>query len=370
MRTGNPVRPSLSQALASLSSTSLRVLRCSSGFDAPFIAVLRKQGELQELHWECPSVEGMFFNEVGEKPSLPVDENLSPETVQSLLDTRHRLLPKLHALRTNSYTLALALIPGRPTSHMWVTDFKAFTPTELASTSYSSMTRLSTPWDPRGPPVPQQQILQHESDTTPRETFWSDLFCRLAAVLALQTTCETETRSVRLDFEDLPRVTVADVLRHFARVIGPTIRTLGFLDSAAVEELLTWTDKKGVELFTNLHTITLSYTPSPSTIEQLAKSTALPALRTVACYGFTRSFEYLCVPVNDAGCACTCTCVGDEISGSSTRRMVSKPRGIQYQPASSGWSCRTAGIDWALDSKGRRRATAVHDPDYKLWLDA
>lgn len=111
-------------------------------------------------------------------------------------------------------------------------------------------------------------------------------------------------------------------------------------------------------MFTHLHTLVLSYTPSLAVVEKIANSTALPALRIIACYGFSRSFEYLCIPVNDARYANDKG--GIHASGSN----------LQLRPDTSGWSDRTGDIDWARDLKGYRRATPVHDPDFKLWLDA
>jgi len=106
-------------------------------------------------------------------------------------------------------------------------------------------------------------------------------------------------------------------------------------------------------MFTHLHTIVLTYTPSLAEVENLAKSTALPALRTIACYGFSRRFEYLCIPVNDAKDVRG----GPVVSGSP-----------QNDP--SGWSRHTGDVEWALDLEGFRRATPVHDPDFRLWLNA
>jgi len=234
-------------------------------------------------------------------------------------------------------------------SHVWITESNAFISTPSKSPTYASTTRRMT----AGAPVPQPHFFSHESDTTLRETFWSDLFYKFAIVLASQTTCEAGTRSVRLDFEDVPQGVVADGLKNFAKWLGPTVRTLGFLNNAAVEELSTWSGKRDVEMFTHLHTIVLTYTPSLAEVENLAKSTALPALRTIACYGFSRRFEYLCIPVNDAKDVRG----GPVVSGSP-----------QNDP--SGWSRHTGDVEWALDLEGFRRATPVHDPDFRLWLNA
>ena len=41
----------------------------------------------------------------------------------------------------------------------------------------------------------------------------------------------------RLDFEDISRANMAEVLKNFAKYLGKTIRTLGFLNRAAFEEV-------------------------------------------------------------------------------------------------------------------------------------
>ncbi len=222
-----------SQALGSLLSESLTVLHCSLDFNAPFVAFLRRQTQLRELHCECAFPEGIIPSSKWEKILVSTDDNMLPKSPQAVPTTRCRFLPNLRALRTNSHTLALGLISGRPMSHVWITESNAFISAPPKSPTYSSTTRRMT----AGAPEPQPQFFSHESDTTLRETFWSDLFYKFAIVLASQTTCEAGTRSVRLDFEDVPQGVVADGLKNFAKWLGPTVRTLGFLNNAAVDEV-------------------------------------------------------------------------------------------------------------------------------------
>ncbi|KLO14235.1 hypothetical protein SCHPADRAFT_996700 [Schizopora paradoxa] len=327
-----------SRILNSLESGTLTVLRCSVDFDAPFVAFLRRQTHMQELHVEC----------------------LSPEyTTHYLICNQRRFLPNLHALRTNSHNLALALLPGRPISHIWITEVKSFSSNATHCPLYSTAALRPIIGRPREAQDPQQSVISPESDTTTRETYWSDVFHEYATVLLpFHTSFEARTRSVRLEFEEISQANMAEVLKNFAKYLGTTIRTLGFLNSAAVEELTNWSDKDNVEMFNLLHTVVLAFTPSLAEVERLAKSPALPALRNVACYGFSRTFEYLCIPVNDAGQALALTSLKPEIVGSSPKRDA------------SGWTHRTGDVEWATNLTGRMRATPVHDPDYRLWLDA
>lgn len=362
-----------SQQLCSLQSGNLTVLHCSADLSEPFVAFLRRQNRIQELHVECtvherilPSSLLAAFN--------PVDGDMPPDTPQSPFTSRRRILPNLRALRTNSHTLALALLPNRPVSHVWVTEPSNFISNPATIPRRSSTLRPPLTGHPREAQDPQQ-VISPESDTTTRETYWCDLFHEFATVLPFQTTCEAGTRSVRLDFEDISQAMAEGVLKDFAKCLGPTIRTLGFLNHATVEEVIflnfdgevcmltsdylqlsCWSDKDNVDMFSQLHTIVLAYTPSLAEVERLASSAALPALRTVACYGFSRSFEYLCIPVKDAGRA----------------PMVAKPEigGRPIPHDLSGWSHQTGDIEWATDLKGNTRATPVHDPNYRLWLDA
>ncbi|TFK47014.1 hypothetical protein OE88DRAFT_847319 [Heliocybe sulcata] len=205
---------------------SLRELSCDFVFDDNLVAFLVTQDRLKSIDW--------MDGDNSARSTTPVPYAAAPARGS---------LPALQMLHTNSVGMAIALVPGRPVTHLWVSN---------------------------------------EASTTAEE-FIAGIGCSTGPLL-----------SMRMGFP-LHKASIVQCLSALCEH-APRIRSLGFIrpfttkDSEIISALASFRD---------LHTLVLWNMITPETLRSL--EAACPSLKTVACLHYSYAYEYVRMPVNPIG---------------------------------------------------------------------
>ncbi|KZT29560.1 hypothetical protein NEOLEDRAFT_1166994 [Neolentinus lepideus HHB14362 ss-1] len=207
---------------------SLRELSCDFAFNDDFVAFLDTQPRLTSIDWadnDNSARARNYFTNFSVKSPFPGS------------------LPELRMLHTDSVGMAMTLVPGRPVTHLWVSN-EAKAAVEEFITAMGSST---------GPLL-----------------------------------------SLRMGFP-FHKALIVQYLLALGEY-APGIRSLGFLRPFTSNDLEI---VNALAAFKDLHTLVLWSTVTSETLRSLEY--ACPSLKTVACLHYSYAYEYVRMPVNPIG---------------------------------------------------------------------
>ncbi|TDL21370.1 hypothetical protein BD410DRAFT_302723 [Rickenella mellea] len=214
-----------------------------------------------------------------------ISDNMSLDEFIEILTAE--ILPSLTSLRTPCTSLAAALISNRPIEHLWA----PLPPIPVAislSPQHNTLflaqpnihdPKVASPTLPHIPEPIELFLASLEGSTRPFRTLHFILHSPLSST----------------DIEAL------SVFVAFVLAMNPNLTSLGVIPLSSLLPLLppqatSHSHPIPTPHFPRLRTLILNHTPSPLTVLHLSEQ--IPSLRWVICAGFSRTVEYLCIPVN------------------------------------------------------------------------